>query len=193
MFFRPLRCPHCPDFCLTTTTRRTTLTSVGACVRFMAGQRAQQSVRRCVHMAERLVFLSYSGHDAFEASLLQYAVETTLAAEFLRVWTYQRDQERSERDVASALKARLRDSLAMLFLVSPSTLDGGAAQWMELAYADAFNVRTFILLHHLSFQELKAREAGVPPLLLASQCNQAMQWKEVVGDLRVLAKEASQP
>jgi len=144
-------------------------------------------------MAERLVFLSYSGHDAFEASLLQYAVETMLAAEFLRVWTYQRDQARSERDVASALKARLRDSLAMLFLVSPSTLDGGAAQWMELAYADAFNVRTFILLHHLSFQELKAREAGVPPLLLASQCNQAMQWKEVVGDLRVLAKEASQP
>ena len=81
----------------------------------------------------------------------------------------------------------------LVFLVSPSTLDGGAAQWMELAYADAFNVRTFVLLHHLRFHELKAREAGVPPLLLASQCNQAIQWKEIVGDLRSLAKEASQP
>ena len=51
----------------------------------------------------------------------------------------------------------------LVFLVSPSTLDGGAAQWMELAYADAFNVRTFVLLHHLRFHELKARaESHLP-------------------------------
>ncbi len=51
----------------------------------------------------------------------------------------------------------------LVFLVSPSTLDGGAAQWMELAYADAFNVRTFVLLHHLRFHELKARAESHPP------------------------------
>jgi len=144
-------------------------------------------------MSGARVFISYSGHDAFEASLLQYAIETMLAAQAVSAWTYQRDQSRAEKDVAAALKQSVRDSLATVFLVSPTTLEGGAAQWMELAYADAFEVKTFILLHHLDYQELKRRERGVPPLLLASQCNSALEWKRIVEEIRTLAVEAHRP
>lgn len=144
-------------------------------------------------MSRTQVFISYSGHDAFEASLLQYAIENMLAAEGVSAWTYLRDQSLSEKDIASALKQSVRDSIATVFLVSPTTLEGGAAQWMELAYADAFDVKTFILLHHLDYQELKQRERGVPPLLLASQCNSALEWKRIVEEIRVLVTEAHRP
>jgi hypothetical protein len=142
-------------------------------------------------MTNAQVFISYSGHDAFEASLLQYAIETMLASERVTAWTYQRDQGRSEKEIAAALKESVRKSLATVFIVSPSTIDGGAAQWMELAYADAFGVKTFVLLHHLEYRELKSKERGVPPLLLASQCNSALQWKVIVDDLRNLVKESN--
>ena len=142
-------------------------------------------------MATPQIFISYSGHDSFEASLLQYAIESMLSSEKVSAWTYQRDQARSESDVAAALKETIRGSAATVFLVSPATIDGGAAQWMELAYADAFGVTTFVLLHHLEFKELRARERGVPPLLLASQCNSAQQWKAIVGDLRALVQTRS--
>lgn len=132
------------------------------------------------------IFISYSGHDAFEASLLQFAIEAALGGDKIKAWTYQRDQDRSEKEIAESLKQSVKKSLATIFLLSPNTIDGGAAQWMELAYADAFDVKTFILLHHLSFKELKARERGVPPLLLASQCNEALKWKEVIEELKVL-------
>ena len=142
-------------------------------------------------MTHAQVFISYSGHDAFEASLLQFAIESILGADRISAWTYQRDQTRSENEIAKALKESVRKSIATVFLVSPNTIDGGAAQWMELAYADAFEVRTFVLLHHLEYRELRAREQGVPPLLLASQCNSAMQWKEMIEDLRVLVNAES--
>lgn len=142
-------------------------------------------------MSARQVFISHSGHDAFEAGLLQYAIETMLAAERVKAWTYQRDQQRSEKDIAAALKESVRKSAATVFLVSPSTLGDGAAQWMELAYADAFDVKTFVLLHHLEYGELKARNRGIPPLLLSSQCNQAIQWKLIIEDIRSLVQEAA--
>jgi len=136
------------------------------------------------------VFLSYSGQDAFEASLLQYAIEHMLADLRAKVWTYQRDQARDQRSIGRSLKDRVRESSATIFLVSPSTLDAGAAQWMELAYADAYDVPTFVILHRLTFAELKSRERGVPPLLLESQCNPSAEWKTVVESLRsrILAK-----
>jgi len=137
-------------------------------------------------MAHAQIFISYSGHDSFEASLLQYAIETMLSSENVSAWTYERDQARSESDVAAALKDSIRKSAATVFLVSPATIDGGAAQWMELAYADAFGIPTFVLLHHLNFKDLKARERGVPPLILASQCNSAQQWRTIVNDLGTL-------
>jgi TIR domain len=153
---------------------------------------ASERIRRN-NSVKSQVFISYSGHDAFEASLLQYAIEKMLASERVKAWTYQRDQERSEKEIAAALKESVRKSLATVFIVSPSTIDGGGAQWMELAYADAFGVKTFVLLHHLEYRELKAKERGVPPLLLASQCNSALQWKVIVKDLRNLVKESKKP
>lgn len=132
------------------------------------------------------IFLSYSGDDAFEASLLQFAVEQMLADLQVTVWTYQRDQARDERSVGQSLRERVQDSAATLFLVSPSTLEGGAAQWMELAYADAFRVPTYVILHRITFSELRARERGVPPLLIEGQCNPAAEWKPLIGELRSL-------
>jgi len=131
------------------------------------------------------VFISYAGRDQFEASLLQYAIESLLQDIGVRAWTYQRDQERSEQEIAARLKDSVRSSGAMIFLLSPHTMDGGAAQWMEFAYADAFEIRTFILLHRLEYADLRTAESGVPPLLLASQCNLARDWRGVVADLRV--------
>ena len=138
---------------------------------------------------KKQVFISYSGRDEFEASLLQFALEKILEAEDVVAWTFQRDQARSEREIALSLKERVRESTASIFLISPDTLESGASQWMELAYADAFDVETFILLNHLKFQDLKERVAGVPPLLLSSQCNPAMEWKNVAEDIRKLLKE----
>lgn len=134
------------------------------------------------------IFISYSGRDEFEANLLQYALETMLGDEVL-AWTFQRDQVRSEKEIARSLKDRVRESSAVIFLVSSETLESGASQWMELAYADAFDVPTFVLLHHLKFTDLTQKATGVPPLLLSSQCNSAIDWKSVVEDIRKLLKE----
>ena len=130
------------------------------------------------------IFLSYSGEDAFEAGLLQFAIEQMLADLKVAVWTYQRDQDRAERSIGKSLKDRVRESSATIFLVSPSTLEAGAAQWMELAYADAYNVPTFVIMHRLTFSELRSRPRGVPPLLLEGQCNPSAEWKGVIEALR---------
>ncbi len=129
------------------------------------------------------IFLSYSGEDAFEASLLQFAYESLLKEKNVSVWTYQRDQSKHERDISGSLKEMVKKSKATIFLVSPTTLNSGAAQWMELAYSDAFEIPTFILLHHLSYQDLKNKEKGVPPLLLSGQCNHAVDWKSIKQEL----------
>lgn len=134
------------------------------------------------------IFISYSGRDEFEASLLQYALEEMLGGEVF-AWTFQRDQARSEKEIARSLKDRVRESAAVIFLVSSETLESGASQWMELAYADAFDVPTFVLLHHLKFNDLRQKATGVPPLLLSSQCNSAIDWKSVVEDIRKLVEE----
>lgn len=140
-------------------------------------------------MKKRQVFVSYSGHDAFEASLLQYALESLLADYGVTAWTFQRDQSHSEKEIARSLKERVKQSIATVFLVSPTTLESGATQWMELAYSDAFDVATFVLLHHLDYQELKSRERGVPPLLLSSQSNSAFEWRQIVNDIKKLLSE----
>jgi hypothetical protein len=134
------------------------------------------------------VFLSHAGEDGFEASLLQYAIEQMLADVSATVWTYERDQRRDERNIGKSLKDRVRESKATLFLVSPNTLNAGGTQWMELAYADAYNVPTFIMLHHLTFDQLKSRERGVPPLLLESQCNAAVEWKSIMESIRLFLR-----
>lgn len=139
-------------------------------------------------MKKRQVFISYSGRDAFEASLLQYAIESMLSEEGVTAWTFQRDQALSEKEIAQSLKDRVKESFASIFLVSPHTLESGTTQWMELAYADAFDVVTFVLLHHLKFDDLRQRATGVPPLLLSSQCNSASDWKTIIEAIRKLVK-----
>ena len=134
-------------------------------------------------MKKNQVFISYSGHDKFEASLLQYAIETSLKDKSVKAWTFQRDQNLSQKEIARSLKQKVKESLATIFLVSPTTLNSGATQWMELAYSDAFDIDTYVLLHHLEYNELKSRETGVPPLLLSSQCNPAMKWNNVISQI----------
>lgn len=131
------------------------------------------------------IFLSYAGDDAFEADLFQYAIEHILSDLGVNVWTYQRDQKSEERSIGKSLKERVRESVATIFLVSPSTLKAGAAQWMELAYSDAYEIPTFVLLHKLRFADLRSRHRGVPPLLLEGQCNTSADWRKVVEALRV--------
>ena len=130
------------------------------------------------------VFISYAGQDQFEADLLKFALDSLLADCGASAWMFQRDQSSSERKIAQSLKERVRSSCAVIFLVSPTTLQRGATQWMELAYADAFEVPTFVLLHHLQFKDLTSSESGAPPLLLAGQCNAATDWLRVMMDVR---------
>ncbi len=154
-----------------------------ACDRGLPGRSAELPSER-VDSDETLLILSHSGADAFEAALLQFAVEQLLADLLVKVWTYQRDQNRDERSIARSLKDRVRVSRATIFLVSPTTLTSGAAQWMELAYADAYSVPIFVLLHHLDFSDLKARDHGVPPLALEGHCSAAIEWRSVIFAIR---------
>ena len=142
-------------------------------------------------MPEPYVFISYAGEDEFEAELLKFAVETLLADVGVRAWIFRQDQNTAERDIAASLMERVRLSCAMIFLVSPATLAGGATQWMELAYAHAFGVPTFVLLHHLRYDGLRAPGSGAPPLLLEGQCNAATDWRTVAGDIRVRITEGA--
>lgn len=125
------------------------------------------------------IFLSYSGEDSFEASLLQFAMEKLLDNADVSVWSYERDQNKDEKNISKSLKEKIKKSQATIFLASPTTLSSGATQWMELAYSDAFDVPTYILLHRMTYQDLRKREKGVPPLVLSSQCNSAMEWKDI--------------
>lgn len=130
------------------------------------------------------IFLSYSGEDCCEATLLQFAIETLLADVGARVWTFQRDQGGDTRSIASSLKEQIRQSRVMVFLASPSTIKGGAAQWMELAYADAADIPTFVLLHRIPYAKLKMKERGVPPFLTEGQCSPSPDWRRIIEGLR---------
>lgn len=130
------------------------------------------------------IFLSYAGADAFEASLLQRCIENLLSDIGARVWAYKRDQPGNERNIGRSLKERVRESSVVIMLVSQFTLSSSITQWMELAYADAFDVPTFVLLHHLSFDDLKHSERGIPPLIIEGQCTPAIDWPLLESDLR---------
>jgi hypothetical protein len=129
------------------------------------------------------IFLSYSSDDSCEASLLVYAIETLLAKSRVHVWTYQRDQDGATRSVAKSLKDQVAESIAMIFLASPSTVKFGAAQWMELAYADGANVPTYVLLHRIEYAKLKMKERGVPPFITEGHCTPSVNWRKIVDGL----------
>jgi len=129
------------------------------------------------------IFLSHADEDAFEAALLQSYLERSLVDLDVRVWSYKRDQARDERSIGVSIRERVRESVAVIMLVSQFTIASGAAQWMELAYADAFGVPTFVLMHHITFEDLKTK-SGVPPLVLEGQCTPAIDWRLMEPDLR---------
>lgn len=129
------------------------------------------------------IFLSYADEDDFEASLLQSYLENYPADLHVRVWSYNRDQAKDERSIGGSIRERVRESIAVIMLVSRFTLESGATQWMELAYADAFEIPSFVLLHHITFEDLKGK-SGVPPLILEGQCTPAIEWRSLEGDLR---------
>jgi TIR domain-containing protein len=131
------------------------------------------------------VFLSYAGEDRFEASLLQWCLEHLLQDVPLKVWTFERDQPADERNIARALPETIKKSAAAIFLLSPFTIDGGATQWMELAYADAFAIPTFVLLNHVTYEELKKSDRDVPPIVLQGECRLASEWLLLEGPIRV--------
>ena len=135
-------------------------------------------------MKSAQIFLSYAGEDAFEASLLQRCIENLLGDIGVRVWTYRRDQAGDERNIGRSLKERVRESSVVIMLISQFTLSSGATQWMELAYADAFDIPTFVLLHHISFDDLTHSEKGVPPLIIEGQCTPAIDWQSLESELR---------
>src|SRR5437764_3322371 len=106
-------------------------------------------------MATIQIFLSHADEDAFEAELLQLQLENSLSDLDVRVWSYKRDQAGDERNIGSSIRERVRESAAVIMLVSQYTIGSGAAQWMELAYADAFSIPTFVMMHHMTFADLK--------------------------------------
>jgi len=132
------------------------------------------------------VFISYSGINHFEASLLQYAVESKLKRFNVKAWTYKRDQALDERDIAQSLKARVKESIASLFIISPESMENGQTQWVELGYSDAFDIKTFILLHRIKYSDLQAGESKAPPLLVSSQCSPASKWEDIILSLETL-------
>lgn len=127
------------------------------------------------------VFLSHSEADRFEAELFQASLEIVFDDLGVEVWAYKRDQARDETNIGASLRNAIRASSALIFLLSPAT---GATQWMELAYADAYSVPTFILLHRTTFAQLRSAERGMPPLVGSSQCTPAVEWKTILEDLR---------
>lgn len=130
------------------------------------------------------IFLSHASEDVFEATLLQSAIEKLLDDLKVAVWTYGRDQAPDERSIGASLRDRIKQCSAAIILISQFTLESGATQWMELAYADAFGIPTFILLHHLTFEDLKRADRGIPPLVLEGQCTPASEWKLLENGLR---------
>jgi len=116
--------------------------------------------------------------------LLKDAIENLLQDVGVRVWAFGRDQAKDQRSVGTSLKQQVRRSAAVIVLLSRFTLESGATQWMELAYADAFGIPAFILLHHLTFDELKKSERGTPPLVLEGQCTIALEWRSLENGLR---------
>ena len=127
------------------------------------------------------IFLSYSGEDECEAGLLQFALETLLASNAIHVWTYKRDQLASTRSI----KEQVRRSTALIFIASPNTVKGGATQWMELGYADAFNIQTYVLLHRITYAKLKMKERGAAPFLTEGQCSPLSSWRQIADELLI--------
>jgi hypothetical protein len=135
------------------------------------------------------IFLSYSGEDECEAGLLQFALETLLASNAIYVWTYKRDQLACTRSIGLSIKEQVKKSTALIFIASPNTVKGGATQWMELGYADAFNIQTYVLLHRITYAKLKMKERGAAPFLTEGQCSPLSSWRQIADELLIFLNQ----
>lgn len=117
-------------------------------------------------------------------------IESELRDLAVQVWAYRRDQPKDGRDIAHTSKEQVQRSVALAILLTPDSLAAGANQWMELAYADAFDVPSFYLLHGVTLDDLKAAGRGVPPLLFAADCIPAIEWRRILPDLRRCCQQA---
>lgn len=72
----------------------------------------------------------------------------------------------------------------MVLLLSPATLAAPGDQWTELAYADAFDVDRFILLHRVTRADVLQQERGIPALILSANCVLARDWRGILPELR---------
>ena len=129
------------------------------------------------------IFLSYTSEDALVADLLTFCIERLLSDIHVNVWNYQSDQPGYERNIAASIPERVKESSALIFLVSRSTLQNGSTQWMELAYADVYKVPTFVLLKDITFPDLWSY-SHVPPPIVSGQCTQAIEWQSLEPDFR---------
>lgn len=130
------------------------------------------------------LFLSYARPDEFEAQLFQRVLEAELPG--TKVWAFQRDQQLSTRDLSRFIQRAIQDSLGVIFLISQFTLKDGGNQWYELGIADAFEKRTFFLLHHVTLHDVKQVERGIPPLLFNADCILATEWIRLIPDLQTI-------
>ena len=128
-----------------------------------------------------MLVLSHAEEDLFEATLLQVVLEQSLADVGASVWAYGRDQAPQQKNVAASLPKIIGEAAALVFLLSP---DSSPTQWMELAYADAFEIPTFILVHRTTFAKLAAAKRGMPPFVVTGQSIRAVEWKRIVEPLR---------
>ncbi len=138
-----------------------------------------------------LIFLSHAGANSFEASLIQFVFENLLNDFNVMLWSYVRDQDGDEKAIGQSLKKKIGESWAVIFLVSPHTVTSGSTQWMELAYADAFEIPTFVLLHHMTFEDLRKSEHNIPPLLFTRQCTPAVNWRKLEQEIRQVCSSQS--
>ena len=128
------------------------------------------------------IFLSPIQEKIGSRQAAQFAIEILKDLEVC-VWTYERDQEKSQTaNRKESQGARAWITAAVIFLASPSTL-APVAQWMELAYADAFDVPIFVLLHQMTFKTLKAMEEGVA-FAPRGAVSLAAEWQTVVAAIR---------
>lgn len=108
----------------------------------------------------RKIFLSYNGKDRAMACLLKFFVENELEHLGVWVWLFEQHQSTSARNLKDQIRREIMTAGAMIFLVSPHTLEQSPTQWLELGMATAFETPCHTLLHYVQIDDAKDR-AGI--------------------------------
>ncbi len=79
-------------------------------------------------------------------------------------------EPRTKRALAQVCASGFEAARPLSFCCRLSRWNRERLKLMELAYADAFGIPTFVLLHHLTVDQLRRAEKVVPPLVLERNC-----------------------